>query len=117
MERKQMYLICDLVKSISDGRITLKEGKIKAEEEGINVNSFCDYYRAWQTMLDGAVHSRSINSDLRRVMLSRIKLQYGIEALRRALDAFEKSIEYYEGNHNTRMIKDRSVLTTYREEE
>lgn len=115
MEIKQMNVICDLVKSISDGHITLKEAKLRAEDENINPNSFSDYYRAWKTMLDGTVHSRSINSDLRRIMLSRIKLQYGLDALNRALDAFEKSIEYYEDNHGTRMHKDRSVLGLYRE--
>ena len=110
-----MNVICDLVKSISDGRITLKEAKLKAEDENINPNSFSDYCRAWRTMLDGTVHTRSINSDLRRVMLSRIKSQHGIESLQKALDAFEKSIEYYEVSHDTRMFKDRSVLDLYRE--
>ena len=114
MDTKQMNVVCDLVKSISDGRITLKEAKLKAEDESINPNSFSDYYRAWRTMLDGTVHTRSINSDLRRVMLSRIKSQYGIESLQKALDAFEKSIEYYEESHNTHMNKDRAVLDLYR---
>lgn len=114
METKQIIVICDLVKSISDGRITLKEAKLMAEEAGTNPNSFSDYYRAWRTMLDGTVHSRSINSDLRRVMLSRIKSQYGPESLQRALDAFEKSIKYFEDKHKTRMIKDRSVLDSFR---
>ena len=110
-----MNVICDLVKNISDGRMTLKEAKLKAEDDGINHNSFSDYYRAWRNMLDGTVHTRSINADLRRVMFSRIKLQYGIESLKKALDAFEKSIEYYEESHNTHMNKDRAVLDLYRE--
>ena len=65
-------------------------------------------------MLNGTVHTRSINSDLRDMMLRRIKSYFGIEALLKALDAFEKSIQYYESKHNTRMNKDRSVLDSHR---
>ena len=43
MDTKQMNMICNLVKSISDGRKTLKEAKLEAEDEGINPNSFNDY--------------------------------------------------------------------------
>ena len=110
----QMNEICDLIKSISDGKLTLKEAKLKAEAVDINPNSFNDYYQAYRNMINGTIHTRSINSELRSLMLTRIKIYFGIEALHKALDAFEKSILYYEDKHNTHRYKDRSILDSHR---
>ncbi len=114
MEIRMINEICDLVKSISDGKNILKEACLKAEERGINPNSFNNYYRAWHKMLNGEVHTRSINSELRNEMLTRISKYYGNETLKIALEAFEKSINYSEETHNTNMFKDRAVMEWHR---
>ena len=102
MNAEQMKAIYQMAKSIYNKQEQLTSGKAKLYQKyGINQNSFADYYRAFQKMLDGELHSRSISSDLREFYLFHILEDYGSEKLSIALNAYKQSIIYYETTHNT----------------
>lgn len=113
---EQLKTIYRISLDIYNGKKTLKEGKIVISADyGINVNSFCDYYRALQKMLDGGLHRRIIGSELREYYLSRIQSDFGGEALKRALEAYMMSIKYYEETHNKSILhKDRCIYEKYK---
>ena len=99
-----------LSNSIYNKEIRLVDAKkIISEKFNVNPNSFADYYRAFQKMLDGKLHSRSISSDLRIYYLDMIYKHYGPNKLKIALDAYMDSIIYYEETHNTNMITERNI--------
>lgn len=103
MECEQMYAIYRAAKAIYNKEERLADGKeMLFQKHGVNKNSFADYYRAFQKMLDGELHTRSISSALRDYFLSQIYKDYGAEKLRIALKAYRASILYYEGTHNNR---------------
>lgn len=114
MTQNQITVICQLVQKVYYGTMALKAAKVKAEQNGINSNSFNDYNSAWRNMLNGVTHTRSINSDLRDNMLFIINHSFGADRLLNALAAFEQSIIYYESTHSTTMHKDRAVLAKYK---
>lgn len=110
-----MRAIYDVAKSIYNGERRLVDAKKYINEKfGVNANSFADYYRAFQKMLDGGIHSRIISSSLRDFFLSRISEDYGQERLTIALKAYMESILYYERTHNNSRLKtDRSIYEKY----
>ena len=66
MTNEQLEAVYKLSNSIYNKEIRLVDAKkIISEKFNVNPNSFADYYRAFQKMLDGKLHSRSISSDLR----------------------------------------------------
>lgn len=112
MESKCIVAIYEKAKGIYSGKDTLKNAKSTLYSEyGVNENSFADYYRALKKMLDGTLHKRMINSDLRDYYLTRIYEDYGVDKLRIALQVYKDSILYYEQcrNNNTSMKKDREI--------
>ena len=60
--------------------------------------SFIMYYYAYAKMLSGELHTRSISSSLRRILLDGIYNDYGEEGLRTALKAYLAHIKYQEKN-------------------
>ena len=73
MECEQMYAIYRAAKAIYNKEERLADGKeMLFQKHGVNKNSFADYYRAFQKMLDGELHSRSISSAMRDYFLSQI---------------------------------------------
>ena len=110
MTNEQLEAIYKLSNSIYNKEIRLVDAKkIISEKFNVNPNSFADYYRAFQKMLDGELHSRSISSDLRNYYLDMIYKHYGPNKLKIALDAYMDSIIYYEETHNTNMITERNI--------
>ena len=114
MDNEQMKAIYTMAKAIYNKRESLTEGarRLYLTHE-INPNSFADYYRAFQKMLDGGLHARSIGSDLRDYFLSRILQDYGASKLRTALDAYKASIEYYEKTHRTNRKREWEIYNKY----
>ena len=108
MTNEQLEVVYKLSNSIYNKEIRLVDAK-KIISEKFNPNSFADYYRAFQKMLDGELHSRSISSDLRNYYLDMIYKHYGPNKLKIALDAYMDSIIYYEETHNTNMITERNI--------
>lgn len=105
---EQMSAIYKMAKAIYNKEERLKNGKeILFLSHGINKNSFADFYRALNNMLEGKLHTRGINTDLRDYYLSQIYKDYGGERLKIALKAYMDFILYYEGGHNntTRKIE------------
>ncbi len=101
MTIEDMTAIYEMAKAIYNKEECLDIGAKKLyNTNGININSFKDYYRALQKMLDGKTHSRSISTDLRNYYLSRIYIDFGSEKLRIALTAYMEAILYYEKCHN-----------------
>ena len=99
---EQMSAIYKMAKAIYNKEERLKNGKEKLFlAYGVEPNSFADFYRALKKMLDGELHTRGINTDLRDYYLSQIYKDYGAEKLETALDAYMKFIIYYEEGHNT----------------
>ena len=112
MESKCIVAIYEKSKEIYSGKDTLKNAKSTLYSEyGVNENSFADYYYAFKNMLDGKLHKRMINSDLRDYYLTRIYEDYGVDKLRIALQMYNKSILYYEQCHNNNRLlkKDRRI--------
>lgn len=101
MNLEQMTAIYKMAKAIYNKEERLVNAKetlyLKYE---INKNSFADFYRAFQKMLDGELHTRGISTDLRDYFLSQIYKDYGAERLRIALKAYMDFIVYYEQGHN-----------------
>lgn len=114
MTKQEIIAIYETAKAVYQKIISLQRGKECINEDlGVNVNSFADYYRAFQKMMDGGLHSRSINSDLRDYMLSRILVEFGVERYKKALDAYYQSILWYEKNHHVYMSKERSIYNKH----
>lgn len=108
MKLEHMTAIYEMAKAIYNE----EERLVNAKETlylkyGINKNSFADFYRAFQKMLDGELHTRGISTDLRDYYLSQIYKDYGADKLRIALNAYMRFIVYYEEGHNntTRKIE------------
>ena len=105
-----MSAIYKMAKAIYNKEERLKNGKEKLFLTlGVKPNSFADFYRAFQKMLDGELHTRSISSNLRNYYLDMIYKHYGPNKLKIALDAYMDSIIYYEEAHNTNMITERNI--------
>ena len=101
MKIDEMSAIYIMAKAIYNKEVRLVDGKEKLFlSHGINKNSFADFYRAFQKMLDGELHTRGISTDLRDYYLSQIYKDYGAERLRTALKAYMDFILYYEEGHN-----------------
>lgn len=115
MEKETMEAIYKTAKSVYDGNDSLSDAKEAINKSfNVNINSFADYYRALQKMLDGGTHKRIISSGLRDYFLSKIYEVYGKEKLRKALDVYMESILYYECTHNNCTLhKDRAVYLKY----
>lgn len=112
-----MSAIYKMAKAIYNKEERLVDGKEKLfKSYGINKNSFADFYRAFQKMLDGELHKRGISTDLRDYYLSQIYNDYGTEKLRTALKAYIDFIEYYEKSHNNtvRRIERKIYLKHYK---
>ncbi len=106
IEPECIIAIYEKAKEVYSKQDTLKNAKgMLASEYGVNENSFEDYYYAFKNMLDGTLHKRMINSDLRDYYLNRIYENYGIDKLRIALQAYMDAISYYEGSHNNILLK------------
>lgn len=75
-----MSAIYKMAKAIYNEEERLVNGKEKLFlSHGINKNSFADFYRAFQKMLDGELHTRGISTDLRDYFLSQIYKDYGAD--------------------------------------
>lgn len=110
MTLEQIKAVYEIAKATYDKKIRLVDAKkIISEKFSVNKNSFADYYRAFQKMLDGELHTRSISSNLRNYYLDMIYKHYGPNKLKIALDAYMDSIIYYEETHNTNMITERNI--------
>lgn len=115
MKIEQMSAIYKMAKAIYNKEERLVDGKKKLfSSYGINENSFADFYRAFQKMLDGQLHTRGISTDLRDYYLSQIYNDYGAYKLKIALNAYMDSIVYYEkGHNNTERKRDREIYKKY----
>ena len=106
MNLEHMTAIYKMAKAIYNKEERLVNAKETLNSKyGINKNSFADYYRAFQKMLDGELHTRSISTDLRDYYLYQIYKDYGADKLRVALKAYMDSIVYYEEGHNNTVRK------------
>ena len=72
MNIEQMSAIYRMAKAIYNREERLVNGKEKLFlSHGINKNSFADFYRAFQKMLDGELHTRGISTIMRRGIIIR----------------------------------------------
>lgn len=111
---QEIWQMCD---RIYYNKIRLSDGKKEIESKyGMKQSSFTDYYYSYQKMLDGRLHQRTIQTEIRGYMLERIKELYGICALKTALKAFMLHIEYYEQLKNITRWKDRTLYEKYNQE-
>lgn len=115
MTIEQMSAIYKMAKAIYNKEERLVNGKEKLFlSHGINKNSFADFYRAFQKMLDGKLHTRGISTDLRDYYLSQILKDYGVHKLKVALKAYMDFIIYYEEGHNSTTRKiERDIYLKY----
>lgn len=88
--------------------LVLIEAKLK--KLVFNKASMSYYIEAFCYMLDGRKYTRSISTELRVFYLEKILEEYGVQKLKKALDAFMKHIEYYEGINNTHRKIEREIL-------
>lgn len=118
MERK--YSADDifrLSRKIYKEEIKLVDAKKEVNERyGMNQSSFADHYYTYKKMLEGRLHQRTIDTEVRNIMLYSIKEEYGTEQLRIALNAFMEHIKYYEVLRNTTRWKDRNIYDKYQNE-
>lgn len=109
--------IYHISRKIYNGEVRLVDAKKEVEAQyGMNQSSFTDHYYTYKKMMEGKLHQRTIDAEVRDVMLRSIKAEYGIQQLRIALDAFMKHIQYFEKKGNTTRWKDRSIYDKYQNE-
>ena len=109
-----LWQICD---DIYHKKIRLVDGKNKMYQEyNMNPSAFADYFYTYKKMLNGELHQRTIQPEIRQYMLEQIKAKYGLERLRTALDAFMMHIRYYEKIQQTTVRKDRALYEKYAKE-
>ena len=115
MTQEELSAIYKMAKAIYNKEERLVNGKEKLfYNYKINKNSFADFYRAFQKMLDGELHTRGINTELRDYYLSQIYKDYGATKLRTALKAYMDFILYYESSHNnTKRNIERNIHQKY----
>lgn len=115
MEKETMDIIYKTAMSVYEGNESLSDAKKYINKEyNVNTNSFANYYRALQKMLDGGRHTRIISSGLSDYFLSKIYEVYGKDRLNRALKVYMESIKYYEESHNNcKLITERSIYDKY----
>lgn len=110
MTTEQIEAIYEMVNAVYYKKVKLVDAMaIMPKKYGVNRNSFADYYRAFQKMLDGELHTRSIGTDLRIYYLNMIYKHYEPNKLKIALDAYMGSIIYYEETHNTNRKIERDI--------
>lgn len=96
-----------------DEALVLIEAKLK--KLVFNKTSMSYYIEAFCYMLDGRKYTRSISTELRVFYLEKILEEYGVQKLKKALDAFMKHIEYYEGINNTHRKIEREIYDDFSE--
>jgi len=115
IKREYAPTIYNVAKRVYDKEIKLVKGQdeLNYKCNGMNESSAADFIYSFKKMLEGKMHQRTINSDIRDYMLECIYKEYGREKLRIALGAFMKHIEYYEDIKEGTQIKDRQLYEKY----
>ena len=96
-ENEKWNDVYQYVVSVYMGKMSMKDAAERVHDlHCVAPNSFVMYYYAFKNMLSGELHTRSISSSLRRILLDGIYKDYGKEGLRTALKAYLAHIKYQE---------------------
>jgi 5-methylcytosine-specific restriction protein A len=96
-----------------DEALVLIEAKLKKKKLVFSKTSMSYYIEAFCYMLDGRKYTRTISTELRVFYLEKILEEYGVQKLKKALDAFMKHIEYYEGINSTHRKIEREIYDDF----
>lgn len=84
--------------------MTLQNGaKILNERYGLNENSAKDYINDLKHMLNGEVFKRTLNADSFDYYLTKIREEFGVEALKKAIHSVKLHNIYYEESSKTKV--------------
>ena len=87
------YLVAERVFA---GELTRSEGKEKiSTATGMKIGSANDYVTVFLDMMAGKEYHRTINSYATRYYLENIKIDFGVEAFNKAIEAAHKHTQYY----------------------
>jgi 5-methylcytosine-specific restriction protein A len=104
----------ELSKNIYERKVNQKEAiKNFVTEYKVNKNSIIDIIYIFQKMMTGSRYTRTLNFDRTQIFLEKIKRDYGIEGLKKAITSVLKHIEYYETVQSSEMKKIRGLMHNY----
>jgi 5-methylcytosine-specific restriction protein A len=102
-------------KDVYEGRTDLGEALDYLEADcGMNRGSANDYIQGFKKMMNGERYTRTFNTEATEYYFTNIRQDYGLAALRNALQAAIAHVEYYEdlGRGNLNSIRD--VIAAHR---
>ncbi len=79
-------------------------------DTGMNAMSAADYIHNLRKMLAGEVYHRTLNFYATNYFLENIRSDFGEVALRNALSALKKHLDYYDSLGRSRQVKLRNLL-------
>ncbi|MBP2033418.1 hypothetical protein J2Z42_002121 [Clostridium algifaecis] len=101
----------EIVKMVYHGNLTRNEAKYKiADETGMNAGSAGDYVTNFLAMMEGQRYTRTMNTYATRYLLEKIKLEFGEEQFKKALEATKEHVKYYNGLNNGTLHSIQNVI-------
>lgn len=92
--------VYSVYKDVFSGAITYSRGKeLVAQQSGMDIGSAGNYFQSLRAMFKGDVYTRSINKMATQYFLEHIESDYGVDALRLAVESVQKHTEYF-ASHN-----------------
>lgn len=105
----------EIAKMVYEGKLSRTEGKNKiSDETGMNIGSAGDYITNFLAMMDGQKYTRTFNTYATKYFLTSIKMDYGEEQFKKALNATMEHVKYYNGLQNGNLNSIQNVIDEFR---
>lgn len=108
----------EISKMVYHGKISRTNGKeLIAQKTGMVAGSAQDYITDFLAMMNGERYTRTLNLFATEYYLKSIKADYGKEAFKKALDACQKHVEYYNKLGYGKQVKTQELIDRLRDKE
>lgn len=115
LTEQQVNIAYDLAREVRLGKFEKSSAIRKlCDEFAFNKASAFDYIHNLGKMLDGEIYHRTLNIYATEYFLDHIAIDFGAQALQKALIAVEKHLDYYDSLGHGKQVKIRSMLKAYR---
>jgi len=86
----------EIAKKVCTGQMTRNEGEIKINRvTGMNEGSAQAFITIFLAMMNGEEYKRAFNNNTNKFLLESIRLDFGKDFYKNALNAVQKHIDYY----------------------
>jgi hypothetical protein len=91
---KNQAMIYETAKMVYDSRVSEKEARGIILETGLKQRSAIGYIALFRAMMKGEEYKTACSDPMTRYFLDRIREDYGDQAQKKAVEAFERHAEY-----------------------